>query len=52
MTSPGKQMIILATTASGMAEDKERCLKAGMDDFLEKPIAFEDLTAILVKWML
>jgi signal transduction histidine kinase/DNA-binding response OmpR family regulator len=42
---------IIAITASATAEDIERCLKAGMDDFLAKPIAQDALTHILEKWV-
>lgn len=43
---------IIAITASATAEDIERCLKAGMDDFLAKPIAQDSLTQILQKWLI
>jgi PAS domain S-box-containing protein len=42
---------ILAMTASAMAGDRERCLAAGMDDYIPKPIAFEDLAAALRRWV-
>jgi len=42
---------IIAITASATAQDIERCLKAGMDDFLAKPIAQDSLTQILQKWL-
>lgn len=41
---------IIAVTASTMKGDKERCLAAGMDDYLAKPLEQDDLMAILERW--
>ena len=42
---------IIALTADAFQEDRIRCLAAGMDDFLTKPLHVEDLKATLQKWL-
>jgi len=42
---------ILAMTANAMAGDREKCLQAGMDDYMSKPIKPADLRAMLQKWL-
>lgn len=46
----GDAIVIVAMTASTMEGDREKCLEAGMDDFLAKPIRLEDLRAMLDRW--
>ena len=45
-----EQPVIVAMTANAMAEDREICLKAGMDDYLSKPIKLAEVIAVLQKW--
>lgn len=38
-------------TANVMKGDKEKCLEVGMDDYISKPIDFDELEAVLSKWL-
>ncbi len=42
---------IIALTANAMREDRERCLAAGMDDYLSKPFSQEALRQVLSRWL-
>jgi PAS domain S-box-containing protein len=42
---------IIAMTASSMAEDRERCRVAGMDDFVAKPVRADELDVVLRRWL-
>ncbi len=42
---------IVAMTANAMAGDRDRCLEAGMDDYLPKPVSREQLESCLARWL-
>jgi two-component system sensor histidine kinase/response regulator len=46
-----KNLPIIAMTANAMEQDKERCLAAGMNDFVAKPIDPDHLFRTLLKWV-
>jgi signal transduction histidine kinase/DNA-binding response OmpR family regulator len=50
--SRGERVPIIALTANAMSEDRARCLAAGMDDHLTKPVRLEDIRNTLVRWVL
>ncbi len=45
------QPIIVAVTANALVGERERCLEAGMDDYLSKPFQAEQLVALVKKWV-
>ncbi len=49
--SGGPRLPIVAMTASAMKGDRERCLEAGMDDYVSKPVTPEALEAVLRRWV-
>ena len=46
-----KHIIIIAMTANAFAEDRDRCLASGMDDYLSKPLRRQQLQETLERWM-
>ena len=45
------QPAIVAVTANALVGERERCIKAGMDDYLSKPFQAEQLVAVVLKWI-
>ena len=47
----GRRVPIIALTASALQEDRQRCLEAGMDDHIAKPITLAELDSALSMWI-
>jgi CheY-like chemotaxis protein len=50
-TVNGKQIPIVAVTAQAMDGDKERCIWAGMSDYISKPFTREELEKTIFRWL-
>ncbi len=51
LDSPRATVPIIAMTANALAEDRQRCLDAGMNDHLGKPVDADLLTRALLRWL-
>jgi CheY-like chemotaxis protein len=50
--SEDRRTPVIAMTANVMQEDREKSLRAGMDDYISKPVKTEELDAVLERWLL
>jgi signal transduction histidine kinase/CheY-like chemotaxis protein len=48
---PGVRMAVIAMTANALEGDREKCMAAGMDDYITKPVRPETLARVLKKWV-
>jgi CheY-like chemotaxis protein len=47
----GEHTPVIAMTAHAMDGDRQRCLDAGMDDYITKPMRHDELAAVLARWI-
>jgi signal transduction histidine kinase/DNA-binding response OmpR family regulator len=47
----GRRVPIIAMTAAALPRDRDRCLAAGMDDYISKPVRLHIVAAVLERWL-
>jgi CheY-like chemotaxis protein len=45
-----RHVAVIAMTAAAMQGDRDRCLAAGMDDYLTKPVQLDEIASVLERW--
>jgi two-component system, chemotaxis family, sensor kinase Cph1 len=48
---PNRRTVVIGLTAHAMVGDREKCLEAGMDDYMSKPFKLRDLKTLLEHWL-
>jgi two-component system, sensor histidine kinase and response regulator len=52
VNNPGSRRVtVIAMTGNTTDEDRDKCLTNGMDDFLKKPFAFEEMQEVVGRWL-